>query len=102
MREQLLHEFDSSQTCNYCGVPEQKTIRGETCEARARQVSGAASPTIIDDDLRRRAEQYGEGHPLWEYVHNPDIQRRLDEACAGLGVSPDQVCEALYRMQARG
>jgi hypothetical protein len=28
------HEFDSSMTCNYCGVAEEKTKRGEPCPKR--------------------------------------------------------------------
>lgn len=35
--DNLEHEFDSSWTCNYCGVAEERTKRGEDCPVRIRQ-----------------------------------------------------------------
>lgn len=38
------HEFDSSWTCNYCGITEEKAKRGEQCPKRMREQLANATP----------------------------------------------------------
>lgn len=40
------HEFDSSWTCNYCGIAEERARRGEKCPVRLEQQAQAAGEAL--------------------------------------------------------
>ncbi len=56
----LTHEFDSSQTCNYCGKAAERCVGGEPCPARPLRLAGEAAarpPTDPTPDPPLTAEQ---------------------------------------------
>jgi hypothetical protein len=48
----LCHEFDSSWTCNYCGVAQEKTKPGDLCQKRTWPTSPPA-PHVSSSKLNR-------------------------------------------------
>lgn len=82
----MQHEFDSSLTCNYCGIAAERTKLGETCQKRTRQSVGESVIGTVDQVAPPGSDQDHIRAVQDELAQWQDVGRRLFEYCRWWGL----------------